>query len=154
VGFPPQPARPPCCLNRNDGIRGQGKAVGTNADGFAIYVRLLSQRPNARPPLPAPGLLLRNNPTSKGLRSLGERGVLCAPTAHQTNGINGVSPERGQLTNLKSIIGRVRAGNYHRNYSHSQKSSIKNSSKSKTNNARARTPLPAALDYRGHWRPL
>jgi hypothetical protein len=53
VGFPPQPARPPCCLYRNEGIRGQGKAVGTNADGFAILVRLLSQRPNARTPLPA-----------------------------------------------------------------------------------------------------
>jgi hypothetical protein len=35
------------------------------------------------------------HPGQNGIRSFGERGVLCAPTAHQTNGINGVSPERG-----------------------------------------------------------
>jgi hypothetical protein len=47
--------------------------------------------PPVRPPFgpELPG----NIPTSKGLGALGERGVLCAPTAHQTNGIIGVSPE-------------------------------------------------------------
>jgi hypothetical protein len=36
---------------------------------------------------------LGNARVSKGLGAFGERGLLCAPTAHQKNGINGVSPE-------------------------------------------------------------
>ena len=61
---------------------------------------------------------------------MGGRGVLCAPTAHRTNGINGVSAETEYPRNLESIIGLVRPGNYRRNYSRFQKSSTKNSSKS------------------------
>jgi hypothetical protein len=34
-----------------------------------------------------------NTPAIKGLGALGERGVLCAPTAHQTNGPIGASPK-------------------------------------------------------------
>jgi hypothetical protein len=34
-----------------------------------------------------------NTPAIKGLGALGEGGVLCAPTAHQTNGPIGASPK-------------------------------------------------------------
>jgi hypothetical protein len=33
------------------------------------------------------------HPGQQRIRSIGGRGVLCVPTAHQTNGIIGVSPE-------------------------------------------------------------
>src|SRR4029077_16328301 len=72
-----------------------------------------------------------NTPAIKGLGALGEAGVLCAPTAHQTNGPIGASPKTEWPRNLKSTIRRVRRGNYHLNYSPFQKSSTKNSSKSK-----------------------
>ena len=77
------------------------------------------------------------HPGQQRIRCLGGRGVLCAPTARQTNGLIGVSPENKSPRNLESIIGRVRPGNYRRNYSRFQKNSTKNSSES-----RARAPLP------------
>jgi hypothetical protein len=48
---------------------------------------------------PLPSAVTENGPelcntaASKGLGALGECGVSCVPTAHQTNGIIGVSPE-------------------------------------------------------------
>src|SRR5262249_19956992 len=78
-----------------------------------------------------PGLLTRELPDQQRIRCLGLLGVLCAPTAHQTNGPIGASPKTEWPTNLKSTIRRVRRGNYHLNYSTFQKSSTKNSSKSK-----------------------
>jgi len=50
---------------------------------------------------------------------------------------------------LKEYYRASAPGEYHRNYSRFQKSSMKNSQKSKINSAVARAPLPAALDYRG-----
>src|SRR5262249_28399229 len=44
---------------------------------------------------PRPGLFTVREelPDQQRIRCFGGRGVLCAPTAHQTNGGNGVSPE-------------------------------------------------------------
>ena len=95
--------------------------------------------PNALPSSRYHGLFTvrGEHPDQQRIRSFGGRGVLCAPTAHQTNGLIGVSPENKSPRNLESIIGRVRPGNYRRNYSRFQKNSTKNSSES-----RARAPLP------------
>ena len=62
-----------------------------------MVVALLRSFSAVRRASPHPGLLrhagLLEHSDQQRIRSFGERGNLCAPTAHQTNGINGVSPE-------------------------------------------------------------